>query len=188
MSVKPSWQVTKLMLCSGSRSSCPNTSGLPVSRNASEWTVPAVALHEGPDVVTKPAVPFLPTVAEEGADLVEAGGVPRFRDQLDVGEHRVRLDVPEQRRRGHRAAPLVAAQDRGQIEAEAVHVHLGDPVVEAVENQPAHDRLVGVQRVAAAAVVGEGRRVVVQDVVGVVGETAEAHASDRPAPPSVVWL
>ena len=45
-----------------------------------------VALEERPDIVTKPAVPFLPAVTEERADLVQAGGVPGFGDQLGVGK------------------------------------------------------------------------------------------------------
>jgi hypothetical protein len=46
LSVKPSWQVTKLMLCWGSRSSRPKMSGLPSTRCASERTVPASALRK----------------------------------------------------------------------------------------------------------------------------------------------
>ena len=53
-----------------------------------------------------------------------------------------RLDVPEHRRVGHRLAVLVARQDRREVEAEAVDVHLLDPVAQAVEDQPADDRAV----------------------------------------------
>ena len=55
---------------------------------------------------------------------------------------------------GSRLAGLVARQDRREIEAEAVDMHLGHPVAQAVLDQPAHDRLVGIERVAAAGVVG----------------------------------
>ena len=70
---------------------------------------------------------------------------------------------------------FVARQDRRQVEPEPVDVHLGDPVAQAVLDQPAHDRLVGVERVAAATVIGVTRPVVLQDVVDVVGETAVAE-------------
>src|SRR5262249_9118135 len=52
-----------------------------------------VASQEMPDVVAETAVPFLPRVADEGADLIESGGVPGFGDELRAGQQRVRLDV-----------------------------------------------------------------------------------------------
>ena len=118
-----------------------------------------VALQKAPHVVAEPAVPFLPGVADEAADLIEPRGIPGLGDQLGAGQQRIRFDVPQDRRVRQRTARLVARQDRRQIEAEAVDVHLGDPVAQAVLDQPAHDRLVGVQRVAAAGVVGVARLV-----------------------------
>ena len=72
-------------------------------------------------------------------------------------------------------ARLVARQDRREIEAEAVDVHLRHPIAQAILDQPAHDRLVGVQRVAAAGVVGVTRFVLLEDVVEVIGEAAIAQ-------------
>jgi hypothetical protein len=118
-----------------------------------------LAAHEAAHVVAELAVPFLPAVADEAADLVQPGRVPGLGDQLDAGETGVRLDVPEHRRIAHRRAGLVAREDRGEIEPEAVDVHLLDPVAQAVDDQPAHDRMVAVQRVARAAVVGVARPV-----------------------------
>ena len=46
----------------------------------------------------------------------------------------------------------VARQDRRQVEAEAVDVHLLDPVAQAVDDHPPDDRVVGVERVAACRV------------------------------------
>ena len=40
---------------------------------------------------------------------------------------------------------LVARQHRSQVEAEAVDVHLADPVAQAVENQAPDDGLIGIQ-------------------------------------------
>ena len=44
----------------------------------------------------------------------------------------------------------VDGEDRRQVEPEAVDVHLLDPVAQAVENEPAHDRMIAVEGVAAA--------------------------------------
>ena len=61
-------------------------------------------------------------------------------------------------------------------------MHVGDPVPEAVEDHAAHDRLIGVQRVAGAAVIGVLRAVLVEDVVDLVRETAEAQGGPRGIP------
>ena len=163
-------------------------SGLPSSRVARRDTVPSSPLHEAAHVVAEPAVPLLPGVADEAADLIEAGRVPRFGDQLGAGQQRIRLDVPEHRRVRQRMARLVARQDRREIEAEAVDVHLGHPVAQAVLDQPAHDRLVGVQRVAAAGVVGVARLVRARGCSRSRWRGRDSRASGRSWPPSVVWL
>src|SRR5262249_30282401 len=54
---------------------------------------PGIAPDEAPDVVAEPAVPLLPPLPDERADLVEAGGIPGFGDQLGACEHGVVLDV-----------------------------------------------------------------------------------------------
>src|SRR5262245_27222982 len=102
------------------------------------------------DVVAELAVPLLPGIADEAAYLIEAGRVPGLGNQFSAGEQRIRFDVPEHWRIWQRAAEFIARQDRRQIEAESVDVHLGHPVAQAVLDQPADDRLVGVQGVAAA--------------------------------------
>ena len=131
--------------------------------------------HERAHVVAEPPVPLHPAVAHEAADLVEPAGVPRLGDQLGAGQDRVGLDLPEDRRIGQRLAVLAARQDRREVEAEAVDVHLLDPVAEAVEDQPPDDRAVALERVAGPAEVGVGRAVVgVEQVVVVVGEALEA--------------
>ncbi len=68
---------------------------------------------------------------------------------------------------------FVARQDRSEVEAESVHVHLDRPITQAVENHPPHDRLVRVQRIAASGVVGVARLVGTEQVIGVVGEPAQ---------------
>ena len=154
-------------------------SGLP-SRRCATAHASGVALDERADVVPEAAVPLDPAIARERPDLVQAGRVPRLGDELRAGEDRVGLDVPDDRRPRDRRAVLVARQDRRQVEPEAVDVHLGDPVAEAVEDHPAHDRLVRVERVAGAREVGVARAVVaVEEVVLLVGEAAVAER--RPA-------
>jgi hypothetical protein len=54
-------------------------------------------------------------------------------------------------------------------------VHLLHPVPEAVEDHPPHERLVGVEGVAGAGVVGVARGVILQDVVGRVVDAAQAE-------------
>ena len=54
-------------------------------------------------------------------------------------------------------------------------MHLRDPIAQAILDQPAHDWLVGVQRVAATGIVGVTRFVLLEDVVEVIGEAAIAQ-------------
>ena len=97
--------------------------------------MPVVALDEAPDVVAEAAVPLGPAEAREVADLVEPAGVPGLGDDLGVGQLVVELDVPEDRRVVHRAAVRPARQDRGEVEAEAVDVHLADPEAQALGDE-----------------------------------------------------
>src|SRR3954451_8778519 len=97
------------------------------------------AAEEVADVVAKAAVPFLPTVADETTNLIKAGGIPRFGDHLDARELGIGLDVPEDGRTGHHLPGGVAGEDRGKVEAEAVHVHFGDPIAETVQDHAAND-------------------------------------------------
>ena len=76
---------------------------------------------------------------------------------------------------GQRDARRVAREDRREVEPEPVHVHLLHPVAEAVHDHPAHDRVIGVQRVARAGVVGVARAVFLEDVVRRVVEPSEAE-------------
>ena len=133
------------------------------------------AAQEIPRVVAEPSVPLLPTVAHKVAHLVKAGSIPGLGDELGARQQGVRLDVPDHRRTGHHVARGVTREDRGEIEAEAVHMHLGDPVAEAVQNEAADDGMVGIEGVAGAAVVGVAGAVGVEDVVGVVLQAAEAE-------------
>ena len=81
----------------------------------------------------------------------------------------------DHRRIGHQVAVAVAAQDRGQVEAEAVDVVVVHPVAQAVEDHLADDRVVAVDRVAAAGVVAVVLAAVLQHVVDAVLQALEAE-------------
>ena len=124
--MKPSWQVMKLMLAYGRRPLASYRSLLPASRRRELRDRAAVALPEPPHRVAVLAVPLGPEHGEV-ADLVAArADVPRLGDQLHLREHRVLVDDVEER------AELVdlvqlAGERAGQVEAEAVDVHLRAP-------------------------------------------------------------
>src|SRR5262249_35098036 len=139
------------------------TSGLPVRRQRAGR--PVISLDKGANIVAELAVPFLPAIAVKTADLIKTCGIPGFGYQLDVGENRVGFDVPEDRRGRHRTALLFPRQDRGEIKAKPVDMHLAYPIAEAVEDQSPNDRFIRIQRVAAAGVVGVTRLVLRQDVI-----------------------
>ena len=94
-------------------------------------------------------------------------------------KRRIGLDIPQHRRARHQIARFVAAEDRRQIEPEAVYVHRLDPVAETVHDHPADDGMIGVERVSRAAVIGVARAILFEDVVGAVVQTAETQR--RPA-------
>jgi hypothetical protein len=72
--------------------------------------------EEGANIVAEPAVPLLPAVADEAADLGETGRVPRLGNELRARERGIRLDIPQDGRVRERVARGVARE----IEPEAV--------------------------------------------------------------------
>ena len=152
MSVKPSWQVTKLMLWKGDRSesgSAAKRSYEPATRRGQLAGDAGVSLDELADRVAELAVPLGPAAVGERAEPVLADA-PGLGDQLDPREDRVGLDLVDDRRLALLLLVDVDGEDRRQVEPEPVDVHLGDPVAQAVEDELADDRVVAVQRVAAA--------------------------------------
>ncbi len=134
---------------------------------------PRVALPEPADVVAIAAVPVRPpSPAREAADLIQAGGVPRLGDQLGVRQKGVFRDRLDRRRLDQDIALTVSPQDRCEVESEAVDARLGHGVAEAREDQPADDRMVAVDGVAAAREV-HVLALLVEHVVHGVVETAE---------------
>ena len=81
----------------------------------------------------------------------------------------------EQRRIGHQLALPIAAENRRQIEAETVDVIVVDPMPQAMEDHLADDRMVAVERVAAARVVAIRPAAVLQHVVDLIFQSLEAE-------------
>ncbi|CAM5589026.1 hypothetical protein SGLAM104S_04776 [Streptomyces glaucescens] len=139
-----------------------------------------------PDRVPVLAVPLGPQ-GREVAHLVAAlAHVPRFGDQLHLGHHRVLLDQVEERRQPVDLVEL-PGQGRGEVEAEAVDVHLGDPVPQRVHDQLEHVRGAHQQRVAGARGVHVVAGVVREPVVLRVVQPRKDSVGPRWLP-SAVWL
>ena len=76
--------------------------------------------------------------------------IPGFGNDLSGRQHGIGFNFPEHWRVLYRLPVLISGKNGGQVEAEAVDVHLRDPVPKAVADHPAHHRVVGVQGIAGA--------------------------------------
>ena len=79
------------------------------------------------------------------------------------------------RRIGHQLALAIAAENRGEVEAEPVHVIVVNPIAETMENHLADDRVVAVEGIAAAGVVAIGAAAVLQHVVDAILQALETE-------------
>ncbi len=142
---------------------------------AGELAQRGLAAPEVADGVAVLPVPLRP-LRREVADLVAArADVPRLGDQLDLADHRVLLHELEERREPVDVVEL-AGQRRGEVEAEAVDVHLGDPVAQRVHDQLQRVGVAGVEGVPGAGVVHVVLLLVVDEpVVGGVVDALEAQ-------------
>src|SRR5690242_3933971 len=50
-------------------------------------------------IVSEPAIPLLPRIADKAADLIESCGIPCLRYELSACEIWIRFNVPKHRRR-----------------------------------------------------------------------------------------
>ncbi len=117
-----------------------------------ELTQRRLAAPEVAHGVAVGAVPLRP-LGREVADLVATGtDVPRLGDQLHLADDRVLLHELEERGQPVDLVEL-ARQRRGEVEAEAVDVHLGDPVAQRVHDQLQRVRVADVEGVPRARVV-----------------------------------
>jgi hypothetical protein len=134
-----------------------------------------LAAPEVADRVPVLPVPFAPQ-RREVADLIAAvAHIPRLGDQLDLGDHRILLDQVEERGQPVHLVEL-AGQGGGEIEPEAVHVHVEHPVAQRVHDHLKHVRVPHQQAVPGARGVHVVAPVVVHEpVVGGVVDAAEGQ-------------
>ena len=162
--MKPSCAVTKLMLAAR-----PPAGVLVQVGRAGD---PAGELPEGrrlaapevPHGVAVLPVPLRPQWREVAHLVAARPDVPRLGDQLDLGDRRVLLDQVEEGAQPVHVVEL-AGQRGGEVEAEAVDVHLQHPVAQRVHDQLQGVRVPHVQRVAGAGVVHVVLRLAVHDPV-----------------------
>ena len=77
---------------------------------------------------------------------------------------------------GSGAPVSLAREDRREIEAKAIDVHLCDPVSQTVQDHPAHDWLVSVKCVPGATVVGVLAAITFKNIVSLVFQPAETES------------
>src|SRR5437868_4210482 len=93
------------------------------------------AADEAPHVVAEHAVELGPAAPDRKfSELRETRRVPGFGDKFRSGQQRMFGDVLNQRRILQYRAIRPAPENRGKIEAETVHVHLGNEIAEAVDD------------------------------------------------------
>ncbi len=137
-----------------------------------------VALPVAAHAVAEAVVPLGPAVGEVADAVAAVAEVPGLRDQLHAVERRVLADRVEEAAEVFHLARF-ARQRGGEVEAEAVDVHLLDPVAQRVHHQLQRARMLQVHGVAAAGeVVVEAPALRVGDVVG--GVVDAAHGQRRP--------
>ena len=125
------------------------------------------------------AIVELEPAGREVADLVAAGtDVPGLGDQLDAAEHPVLPDRAEEAGMGIEAV-LLAPERRREVEAEAVDVHLLDPVAQGIRDHLQDAGMAHVDGVAGAGIVDVVARIVGQEPV--VGGVVDASERQRRA-------
>ncbi len=136
-----------------------------------------LAAPQVPHGVAVLAVPLGPQRREVAHLVAALAHVPGLGDQLHLGDHRILLHQVEERRQPVHLVELPGQGGR-EIEAEAVDMHLGDPVPQRV-----HDQLKDVRGPHEQGVPGARGVHVVAAVVGeaVVGEVVQAPEGQRRA-------
>ena len=134
-----------------------------------------VAQPEVAHAIAVAVVPFVPAVAEVAGLPAPHSDIPRLGDLLHACQSRIGDDPPEQGMVRGEGVGGVAAQGGGEIEAEAVDLHVLRPVSERVQHETGGGVRCGVQRVPAPGDVDVGAVVLLPVVVAVV-QTAQARA------------
>ena len=115
-------------------------------------SIAVIPFQEAAHIIPVFAVPFRPTVpGGKRTDLIQAACIPGLSDQIHASQDRIIGKAFQKGRVAHRSRILIPPENRSQIEAETVHTVIDDPVSQAVKNQLPDDRVVAVQRIAAAA-------------------------------------
>src|SRR5262249_61720129 len=92
------------------------------------------------NIISELSVPFFPTISDEAAHLVQATGVPGFRNEFGPGEDRVGFNVPQHRRGRHHPASLIPPHDPRYIKTEAHPLQFLHPIKQAVHQHSTHER------------------------------------------------
>ena len=91
--------------------------------------IPEISLQEGTEAVTVTAIPFSPSAAgRERTNLIQPAGIPGFCDQFDISKDRIVSKELQKGRIVKWRTVLMASENAGKIEAEAVHTVVDGPV------------------------------------------------------------
>src|SRR5690349_1620164 len=87
--------------------------------------------------------------------------------------------MPQGRRVLEGSAISTTSQNRGLIQAEAIHLHLFYPVLQAFGDQLCHHRMVALERVAAPTIIGI--KLLVSGIEGIIDTVVDSFETDRGA-------
>src|SRR5581483_3906440 len=124
-----------------------------------------VPLDESTNIISVVPIPLCPTVSRKMPDLIKTRSIPRFCNQLRVGERLIKFDLPDNRRVRQGGAVLPSGEDRSLIEAEAIDVHHLHPVAKTLDDQLLSSRMVAIKGIATATIVGIGAQVIAIQVI-----------------------
>ena len=83
----------------------------------------------GTEAVTVTAIPFSPSAAgRERTNLIQPAGIPGFCDQFDISKDRIVSKELQKGRIVKWRTVLMASENAGKIEAEAVYTVVDGPV------------------------------------------------------------
>src|SRR5277367_6474762 len=134
-----------------------------------------IAAEETAHVIAKASIPLAPAITNKTADLIKPSRVPGFGNHLCSGERGIGFNIPKNRRISQDMAARIARENGCKIKAEPIHMHLLYPIADAVDDHPSNNRMIGVERISRAAEVCIKRPVLLQNVVSVVVQSAEAE-------------
>ena len=111
-----------------------------------------IAFPESADGIAEAVVPFRPARRKAAHLIAARTAIPRLGNQTHAREHRI-LPATVEKAAAFVETMRLAAENRGEIEAETVHFHFAYPVAQAVGHHLQHARMRQVQRIAGTGVV-----------------------------------